>query len=241
LEAHKQNAIISALIGVDVGFDNPMYACLETSYEESDADWTGEAFERAEKMLTFYELDLGLNHVVRKWSEPTDPRANLLVQVPGGQNATTDKFDGPSGVLVCCEDHIIWKNMDVPAHRVPIPRRRNPLADADAEPRGLIIVSAVMHKIKVRAQPLRVASHLGWLERDIHQGAFFFLLQSEDGDMFKVTVEHQDEEVIDMRIKYFDTIPVATSLCILKSGYLFAASEFGNQYVWYATPIARIC
>ncbi len=36
-------------------------------------------------MLTFYELDLGLNHVVRKWSEPTDPRANLLVQVPGGQ------------------------------------------------------------------------------------------------------------------------------------------------------------
>lgn len=208
LEAHKQNAIISALIGVDVGFDNPMYACLETSYEESDADWTGEAFERAEKMLTFYELDLGLNHVVRKWSEPTDPRANMLVQVPGGQNATTDKFDGPSGVLVCCEDHIIWKNMDVPAHRVPIPRRRNPLADKDAEPRGIIIVAAVMHKIK---------------------GAFFFLLQSEDGDMFKVTIEHQDEEVVDMRIKYFDTIPVATSLCILKSGYLFAASEFGNQ------------
>ncbi len=31
-------------------------------------------------MLTFYELDLGLNHVVRKWSEATDPRANLLVQ-----------------------------------------------------------------------------------------------------------------------------------------------------------------
>lgn len=30
--------------------------------------------------LTFYELDLGLNHVVRKWSEPTDRRANLLVQ-----------------------------------------------------------------------------------------------------------------------------------------------------------------
>ena len=30
--------------------------------------------------LTFYELDLGLNHVVRKWSEPTDRRANMLVQ-----------------------------------------------------------------------------------------------------------------------------------------------------------------
>lgn len=31
------------------------------------------------QMLTYYELDLGLNHVVRKWSEPTDPRANMLV------------------------------------------------------------------------------------------------------------------------------------------------------------------
>jgi splicing factor 3B subunit 3 len=50
LEAHKANAIISALIGVDVGYDNPLYAALETGYEESDADWTGEAFERAEKV-----------------------------------------------------------------------------------------------------------------------------------------------------------------------------------------------
>jgi splicing factor 3B subunit 3 len=99
-------------------------------------------------MLTYYELDLGLNHVVRKWSEPTDPRANLLVQVPGGQLASSDRFDGPSGVLVCCEDHIIYRNMDAPQHRVPIPRRRHPLDDPD---RGLIIVAAVMHKMKVNS------------------------------------------------------------------------------------------
>lgn len=98
------------------------------------------------QMLTYYELDLGLNHVVRKWSEPTDPRANLLVQVPGGQMASSDRFDGPSGVLVCCEDHIIYRHMDAPQHRVPIPRRKHPLEDPD---RGLIIVAAVMHKMKV--------------------------------------------------------------------------------------------
>lgn len=97
-------------------------------------------------MLTFYELDLGLNHVVRKWSEPTDPRANLLIQVPGGQSSTTNKFDGPSGVLVCCEDHIIYRHMEQEQHRVPIPRREHPLRDSE---RGLIIVSAVMHKMKV--------------------------------------------------------------------------------------------
>jgi splicing factor 3B subunit 3 len=98
-------------------------------------------------MLTYYELDLGLNHVVRKWSEPTDPRANLLVQVPGGQLASSEKFDGPSGVLVCCEDHIIYRHMDAPQHRVPIPRRKHPLEDTE---RGLLIVAAVMHKMKAR-------------------------------------------------------------------------------------------
>jgi hypothetical protein len=61
------------------------------------------------------------------------------------------------------------------------------------------------------------------------QGAFFFLLQSEDGDLFKVTIEHENEDVRAVRIKYFDTVPISTSLCILKSGYLFAASEFSDQ------------
>jgi len=55
------------------------------------------------------------------------------------------------------------------------------------------------------------------------------LLQSEDGDIYKVNIEHDEEEVKSVKIKYFDTIPVASSLCILKSGFLFAASEFGNQ------------
>ena len=163
LEAHKNAAIIHHIVGLDVGFENPMFAALEVEYTESDQDPSGEAFNKAEKvwrfsllthitnlmsqqMLTYYELDLGLNHVVRKWSEPTDPRANLLVQVPGGQLASSDRFDGPSGVLVCCEDHIIYRHVDVSQHRVPIPRRKHPLNDPN---RGLIITAAVMHKMKV--------------------------------------------------------------------------------------------
>ncbi|KAH8814685.1 CPSF A subunit region-domain-containing protein [Flagelloscypha sp. PMI_526] len=208
LEAHKANAIIHHIVGLDVGFENPMFAALEVDYTESDQDPTGEAFAQTEKMLTYYELDLGLNHVVRKWSEPTDKRANLLVQVPGGQVATSERFDGPSGVLICCEDHIIYRHMDSPQHRVPIPRRKHPMGDSD---RGLIITAAVMHKMK---------------------GAFFFLLQSEDGDLYKVTIEHENEEVQALKIKYFDTVPVASSLCILKSGFLFVASEFGNHYLY---------
>ncbi|EIW82846.1 hypothetical protein CONPUDRAFT_81012 [Coniophora puteana RWD-64-598 SS2] len=208
LEAHKSSAIIHHIVGLDVGFENPLFAALEVDYAEADQDPTGEAAQNAEKMLTYYELDLGLNHVVRKWSEPTDPRANLLVQVPGGQVASSERFDGPSGVLVCCEDHIIYRHMDKPQHRVPIPRRSHPLEDPK---RGVIIVAAVMHKMK---------------------GAFFFLLQSEDGDLFKVTIDHDEDEVKSLKIKYFDTVPVASSLCILKSGFLFVASEFGNHYLY---------
>jgi len=39
--------------------------------------------------------------------------------------------------------------MDADAHRIPIPRRRNPLAQRGESSRGNIIVSAVMHKIRV--------------------------------------------------------------------------------------------
>lgn len=58
------------------------------------------------------------------------------------------------------------------------------------------------------------------------------MLQSEEGDLYKVTIEHEEEEVLALKIKYFDTVPVAASLCILKSGFLFVASEFGNQYLY---------
>ena len=37
----------------------------QLDYAEADGDPTGEAAEEAEKNLTYYELDLGLNHVVR--------------------------------------------------------------------------------------------------------------------------------------------------------------------------------
>jgi Mono-functional DNA-alkylating methyl methanesulfonate N-term len=69
-------------------------------------------------------------------------------------------------------------------------------------------------------------------------------LQSEEGDLYKVTIEHEDEEVRSLKIKYFDTVPVASSLCILKSGFLFVASEFGNQYVFRSfsalAPLIRL-
>nr|XP_028961703.1 spliceosome-associated protein 130 A-like [Malus domestica] len=206
LEAHKSHTIVYSICGVDCGFDNPMFAAIELDYAEADQDSTGQAANEAQKHLTFYELDLGLNHVSRKWSDQVDNGANMLVTVPGGG-------DGPSGVLVCAENFVIYKNQDKPDLRAVIPRR----ADLPAE-RGVLIVSAAMHKQK---------------------SMFFFLLQTEYGDIFKVTLDHDNDKVSELKIKYFDTIPVTTSMCVLKSGFLFAASEFGNHSLYQFQAIGE--
>jgi len=202
LEAHKSNTLVFNTVSIDVGFENPMFACLEMDYEEADNDPTGEAAENALQTLTFYELDLGLNHVVRKYSEPLDEHANLLITVPGGN-------DGPSGVLVCSENYLTYKNFgDQVDLRIQIPRRKN---DLDNSERSILVVSSATHKTK---------------------SMFFFLIQTEQGDIFKVTLEFDVEAVSEIKLKYFDTVPVASSMCVLRTGFLFIASEFGNHHLY---------
>lgn len=95
LEAHKGHAITYAAVGLDVAFDNPVFAVLELDYTEADADATGAAAAAAEKHVAYYELDLGLNNMTRKWSRATHRAANALIAVPGVEGG------GPGGVLVC--------------------------------------------------------------------------------------------------------------------------------------------
>ena len=38
LEAHKSNTLVFCMCGIDVGFENPMFACVELDYEECDQD-----------------------------------------------------------------------------------------------------------------------------------------------------------------------------------------------------------
>ena len=202
LDSHKTNTVSSGIVGVDVGFENPVYASIEVDFGDSDVD--AATFQHVEKKLVFYELDLGLNHVIRKWMTVVDRSANHLVAIPGGG-------DGPSGVLVCSESKITWYNENFTPVCIGIPERIDPLV---LEERTVIIVSSVVHKLK---------------------SGFFVLLQTELGDVFKLTLEYTTQvdgtsgQVINMKMRFFETLPVSTSLCLLKSGFLFSASEFGNQ------------
>ncbi len=81
-------------------------------------------------------------------------------------------------------------------------------SDLDDVNRGMIFVCSATH---------------------IKKSKFFFFVQSEQGDIFKITLKTEEGFVTEIRIKYFDTVPVASSMCVLKTGFLFVASEFGNQ------------
>jgi len=49
LEAHRNASLVHHIVGVDVGFENPMFAALEVDYSEADQDPTGEAASNAGK------------------------------------------------------------------------------------------------------------------------------------------------------------------------------------------------
>lgn len=177
-----------------------MFASIELDYADVDADPSGTAANEASKMIVFYELDLGLNHVVRKYSNPIDSGANLLVAVPGGTV-------GPGGVLICCENFIVYHNQGHESVMALIPRRSDLPGD-----RSVLITAATCHKTK---------------------RSFFFLAQSEYGDIYKVSLEFDGSAVSELKIKYFDTVPPCIALCVLRSGFLFAASEFGNHALYH--------
>ncbi|KAJ3272626.1 Splicing factor 3B subunit 3 [Terramyces sp. JEL0728] len=216
LEAHKSHTVCAHIVPIDVGFENPIFASIEVDFGESDTDHTGKAFENIEQKLIFHELDLGLNHVGRKWNAVIDRTSNYLVPVPGGN-------DGPSGVLVCSEGYISWFHPDYQPVRIPIPKRKNPL-DPVPYPNGelpperkTIIISSAVHRLKK---------------------SFFILLQTELGDVFKLTMDYITGadggfgQVANIRLKYFESLPPSTGLNLLKSGFLFVASEFGNHQVY---------
>lgn len=199
LEAHKAETILFSVCGVDVNFDNPIFAMIEMEYTEADQDPSGEAAQDTEKKLTYYELDLGTNHVVRKWSEPIARTANFLLSVPGGDN-------WPSGVLICGENWVSYKHQGHVEIRTALPRRHDLPIN-----RGVLITTGTVHK-----------------QKDL----FFFLLQSEYGDLYKVTLETDPANpkiVSNLVVAVFDTIPPSNSLCITKTGLLYAASEFSNH------------
>jgi splicing factor 3B subunit 3 len=54
LEANKSHTVTFAMSALDVGFENPIFACLEMDHQEADQDSTGAATLAAEKVCSLF-------------------------------------------------------------------------------------------------------------------------------------------------------------------------------------------
>lgn len=66
---------------------------------------------------------------------------------------------------------------------------------------------------------------------------FFILIQTEFGDLFKISIDYDVEIVKKLRLRYFDSLAPCESMNIFKSGYLFAACEQGNHILYQITSL----
>eukprot|EP00834_Sanchytrium_tribonematis_P003169 NODE_115_length_18417_cov_0.666012.p1 type:complete len:1040 gc:universal NODE_115_length_18417_cov_0.666012:1050-4169(+) len=113
LEINSNKTIVFDSCGVDVGFDNPVFAVLECQYDDAtrNSDW----YNFLEKQVVFYELDLGLNTMILKFSHKVDSQSHKVIQVPSGL--------GPSGVLVFAINSVTWVHPKNEPITAPYPQR----------------------------------------------------------------------------------------------------------------------
>ena len=93
--------------------------------------------------------------------------------------------------------------------KVEIPQR----STRDSRQSNVTIISGIVQKLK---------------------NDFFVLLQSNHGDLFKLTVspDTNDRNRPIVQLSYFDTIQNSHQLHIFKNGYLFALSEMNNNFLF---------
>ncbi|QLQ82650.1 hypothetical protein HG537_0H04130 [Torulaspora globosa] len=205
LEVVRPDFLTLDLVSCDVQYDNPCFASIEVDILANKND----------HHLVFYVLDLGLNHVVKKADYVINGEANFLMGLPvlskynincTGEKDTHDEIN--PFVLIGFQGYLLVKDMSgLFSLKVQIPRRTE-----ESSEKISIISSAIQ----------------------ILKKSFFILLQSNFGDLYRLTIEPNEEDrnrpVVS--ISYFDTIFQAEKLHIFRNGYLFANSELNDNYLF---------
>ena len=69
------------------------------------------------KAIVYYEMDFGMNTVIRKKETTVDPTAHMLIPVPSAP-------EGPGGLLVVLEDYLLFKS-STEDHMLRFPLRKD--------------------------------------------------------------------------------------------------------------------
>ena len=256
LEAHRPRTLVFDAAGVDNGYDNPLFACLEAQYEdhedavlrerarkerreaaaqagpsdggkeeEDDDDAAAEIGRPGDgftKQVAYYELDLGLNHVSRRWAATVHRTACCLAAVPGGA-------DGPSGVLVGGEDYLEYLHEGMADPPLPPDAPPPPGGGTTARRPRRLMCAVPRRELHPPEKGLLITS-ISVLRQK--KGKFFALAQSELGDVYKVTLsmpKGDKTRVTGMTVCLLDTLPVGNALNISKLALLFLPAEFGDH------------
>lgn len=223
LEAHRPRSIVFAVAGLDNGRGNPVFAVLELQYPdygEMDPDDIPH-LPPPTKQLAYYELDLGLNHVSRRWAAATHRTAACLAAQPGGA-------DGPGGVLVGSEDYIEYLHETLSKNS----NNKSTTADSTTTLQGRIVCCIPRRKLHPADKGILV-THI-----TVHRqkrSKFFCLAQTELGDVYKITVvtDPADKtQVTGLKVALLDTLPTANALNVSDLGMLFCAAEFGDHQLY---------
>lgn len=117
LESYNNNLVTINTCAIDNEYNNPLFAALEIEPRgKSDP----------KLVLNYYELDQGLNHIIKTQDKEIPESANLLIPFK-------------TSLLICCEGFIINKmNVNGLKEELKIPARDSPS----------IIVNYIVHKLK---------------------------------------------------------------------------------------------
>lgn len=200
LENSASKTLLYDLVGMDVGYENPVFACLEATYSDDPA-----VSRPPQKRVALYELDLGLNHILHKWSQPVDFSAAKLVAIPGGNN-------GPSGALICSDGKLRYAHPNQESLEVVLPSSGNAQN---------YVISAVMHKLGDSFFVLLQDS----------QGVLFklsFFLSEED----VASRWGGRKAVVKLELQQFGQSDPSFFLAVFKAGFLFCATIAGDHLLY---------
>jgi splicing factor 3B subunit 3 len=125
-----------------------------------------------QKTLVIYEVDLGLNHVIRKHAETVPKSTHALISIPGSSG---DQVEGPGGVIAVCENFLIYKKQGHIDRKCSIPVRYDQSLEC-----GLFITN-----------------NQAFYNSDL--GVIIFI-QSEHGDIYKVSLDQEGQDVLGISV-----------------------------------------
>jgi splicing factor 3B subunit 3 len=128
---------------------------------------------------------------VRKHVEKLPDTAHHLVSLPGESYEDEQGARGPGGVLVVCEDGLIFKRIDQPEVTCKVPVRMDWPSD-----KGLMIATS---------------------QAFFNQGTCIVFMLSEVGDLYRVFIEYAGEALTNIRVSYFDSFDASVGMKILLS------------------------